>query len=86
MEKWGVLKQEPNSEWASPKFIILKKNVSIRFLTDFREVNKRLIQTPWPLAKISTILQELDAFMWATSLDLNMGYYHIQLALDNQKV
>ena len=25
------------------------------------------------------MLQKLEGFMWATSLDLNMGYYHILL-------
>ena len=80
------MNQEPNSEWASPTFIISKKNGTVKFLTDFREVNKRIKQTPWPLPKINTVLQELEAFMWATSLDLNIGYYHIQLDLNSQKI
>ena len=29
--------------------------------------------------KIQDMLQKLEGFMWATSLDLNMGYYHIKL-------
>ena len=56
------------------------------FLSDFREVNKRIRQTPWPLPKISTVLRELKAFMWATSLYLNMDYYHIQLDLSSKTI
>ena len=56
------------------------------FLTDFREVNKRIKQTPWLLPKISIVLQELEAFIWATSLDPNIGYYHIQLDLNSQQI
>ena len=46
--KWlvelGVLIKQPDSEWGSPTFIIPKKNKQVRFLTNFREVNKLLIQ------------------------------------------
>ena len=36
--------------------------------------------------KISTLLQELEGFKYATSLDLNMGYYTIRLDPDAQKI
>ncbi len=47
----------------------------MHFPSDFREVNKRIVQKPVPLPKISTIFQELEGFTFATTLDLNMGYY-----------
>ena len=75
----GVLKIQPESEWGSPAFIIPKLNQTVRFLTDFREVNKRIICTPSPLPKRSSILQELEGFTYATAIDLNMGYYTIRL-------
>jgi len=31
------------------------------------------------MPKISDMLQKLEGFMYATSLDLNMGYYHMKL-------
>jgi hypothetical protein len=34
---------------------------------------------PYPIPNISTILQELEGFTYATALDLNMGYYTIRL-------
>ena len=39
----GVLKRETDSEWASSSFIIAKKSETVRFLTDFRKVNKMLV-------------------------------------------
>ena len=74
-----VLEWQPESEWAAPSFIQPKKNKTVRFLTDFRELNKRLVRKPFPLPKISTVLQELEGFTFATALDLNMGYYTIRL-------
>ena len=31
-------------------------------------------------------MQKLEGFTWATVLDLNMGYYHIKLDPDAQKI
>jgi hypothetical protein len=75
----GVLEFQPESEWTSPSFITVKQDRTVRFLTDFREVNKRLVRKPFPLPKISTVLQELEGFTYTTTLDLNMGYYTIRL-------
>jgi hypothetical protein len=48
-------------------------------MLDFRELNKRIIHKPYSIPKISTTLQELEGFRYATTLDLNMGYYVIRL-------
>ncbi len=48
-------------------------------ISDFRELNKRIVREPYPIPKISTILQELEGFTYATALDLNMGYSTIRL-------
>jgi len=81
-----VLEGQPASEWGSPTFIIAKKQGTVRFLTDFREVNKRLVRKPFPIPKITTVLQELEGFQYATQLDLNMGYYTIRLDPDASKI
>ena len=73
----GVLKRQSSSQWASPTFIIPTKDKTVRTITDFRD--KRIVRRPYPIPKISTILQELEGFTYATALDLNMGYYTIRL-------
>ena len=45
----GVLKWQPESELASPSFIVPKQNQTVRFISDFREVNKRIIRNPFPI-------------------------------------
>ena len=77
--KVGVLKKVNRSEWAAPTFIIPKKDGSVRFISDFRELNKRIKRKPYPIPKIQDMLLNLEGFKYATSLDLNMGYYHIEL-------
>ncbi len=63
-----------------------KKNNTVRFLSNFQEVNKRLIRKPFPIPKISTVLQELEGFTFATALDLKLGYYTIRLDADASKI
>jgi hypothetical protein len=75
----GVMKWQPYSQWDSPSFIIPKKDLTVRTISDFRELNKRIVRKHYPIPKISTMLQELEGFTYATTLDLNMGYYTIRL-------
>ncbi len=82
----GVLKKVNRSEWAAPTFIIPKKDGTVRFISDFRELNKRLRRKPYPIPKIQDLLVKLEGFMYATSLDLNMGYYHIELIPNPKKL
>ncbi len=51
----------------------------MRTISDFMELNKCIVKKPYPIPKISTTLQELEGFTYATYLDLNMGYYTIRL-------
>ncbi len=77
---------QPSSKWAAQSFIQSKKNKTVCFLTIFLEVNKRLVRKPFPIPKISTMLQELEGFTYATAIDLNMGYYTISLDQDASKI
>ena len=86
LEELGVIKWEGDSPWASPSFITPKKDGTVRFISDFRELNKRIVRKPFPLPKISTVLQELEGFTFATALDLNMGYYTIRLDPESSKI
>ena len=74
----GVLKRARDSEWGSPSFTQPKpKSNRVRFLSDFRNINKELQRKPYPMPKINEMLLKLEYFQYDTSLDLNMGYYHI---------
>jgi hypothetical protein len=69
-----------------PSFVIPKKDKTICFLGNFWEVKKRLVRKPFLIAKLSTVLQEIEGFSFLTALDLNMGYYIIRLDPDASKI
>jgi hypothetical protein len=83
--KLGVLKRCSDSEWTATTLIIPKKNGTVIFISDFRKLNQMLKRKPYPITKIAQMLQELEEFACATSLDLNKGYYTIKLDYDAQK-
>jgi hypothetical protein len=86
----GVLEEDFSSEWASPSFAIPKKNRTIRVVTDSRKLNLLLKRPshPFPIPKIEhrDMIRSLEGFTFASALDLNMGYYHIKLDADAQKL
>ena len=84
--KVGMLCKVNCSEWAAPSFIIPKKDGTVRFITDFRELNVQIKHKPYPIPKIQDLLLKLEGFQYATSLDLNMGYYHIELTPESQRL
>ena len=89
MVKEDILKRLDHvndSPWASPSFVQPKKSKDIRFLTDLREVNKRIERKPFPLPRIMEALQQIERFKSATAIDLSQGYYHIPLSESAQKI
>jgi hypothetical protein len=52
----GVLKKVNHSEWGAPTFTIPKKDQSVRFITNFQELNKRIKRKPFHIPKIQDLL------------------------------
>jgi hypothetical protein len=54
--KWlcdiGVLEWQPSSRWASPTFIIPKKDSTVRTISDFRELTRLIVRKPYPVPTV----------------------------------
>ena len=61
-------------------------NGTVCYISDFRELNKRIKRKSFPIPKIQDLILKLEGFKYATSLDLNMGYYYIKLFPFSRKV
>ena len=75
-----VKKKVNRSQWGAPTFIIPKKDSTLSFISEFRELNKRILRQPYPIPKIQDLLLILEGFRYGTTLGLNMGYYYIELS------
>ena len=86
MCKIGVLRKCSNSVWTTPIFIIPKKNGAVRFVSDFRYLNKCLVRRPYLIPKITDIIRKLEGIYYATSLSVNVDYYIVGLNPYSQKL
>jgi hypothetical protein len=88
----GILEEDYSSEWASciPSFVIPKKNGTIKVVTDFRKLNLLLKRRMSPISYSkdweTDMIRSMEGITFASALDLKMGYYHIKLDADAQKL
>ena len=74
MEKEGTIKRifKP-SWWVGPSFILPKQNGTVRFINDFRELNKMLKRKPYELPRIQHIMNKRKNYTYCTKIDLSMA-------------
>ena len=65
--------------WCAPSFIIPKKDGKVRFITDYRELNKCIQRKPWPMPHVTDLIQDVGSYTHMTAIDLSMAYYHMRL-------
>ena len=74
LEALKVINKVNRSQWGVPTFLIPKKYITVRFISDFRELNQHILRQPYPIPNIQDLLLILEGFHYGTTLDLNMGY------------
>ena len=82
----GVLRRIPRSEWAFPTFLIPKKDGRVRWISDFRRLNKLLKRARYFLPSIPAIMQKRSGFTLISKIDLSMGFYTFELDEHAQKL
>ena len=71
----GVLSPQGRSTWISGSFIIPKKDNTVRWISDFRALNKALRRKVYPIPRIQDILSRRSGYKFLTKMDISMQYY-----------
>ena len=66
-----------NSPWASPVVMVRKKDGSLRFCVDFRQLNAATVKDAHPLPRIDDLLDALHGAKWLSTL--NLRYWQVPI-------
>ena len=82
MQNLGVVRPS-SSPWASPIVLVKKKDGSLRFCIDYRELNSVTKADMFPLPRIDDLLDQLGESRFFSTLDLASGYWQVQVHQDS---
>ena len=84
MQDQGVI-QPSCSPWASPVVLVRKKDGTMRFCIDYRQLNQATKPDVFPLPRISDLLDQIGKAQFFSTLDLASGYWQVRMHSDSQQ-
>ena len=78
MLKRGII-EHSNSPWAAGVVLVRKKDNTLRFCVDYRDLNAVTLKDAHALPKIDETLDTLSGVSWFSTLDLRCGYWQVGL-------
>ena len=81
----GLLSRVDSVEWCFLSFVIPKKNGTVRFVKDFRLLNKLIRMNLYPLPRIQDTIMTIGKFTYVTIINLVMSFYAMLLVDECKK-
>ncbi|CAF4780676.1 unnamed protein product, partial [Rotaria sp. Silwood2] len=76
--------EESTSPWSSPIVLVKKKDKTMRFCIDYRQLNAITIKDAFPLPRIDETFDQLSDATYYTKFDFKSGYYQVPLSKEDR--
>ena len=73
------------SPWSFPVVLVRKKDNSLRFCVDYRQLNKRTVRDAYALPNIEETMDALCGATLFSCLDLRSGYWQVEVAEEHKE-
>ena len=80
----GVI-ESSSSPWASPAVLVTKKDGSIRYCIDYRQLNDITFKDSYPSPHPQDCLEALQESKWFSTLNVQSGYWQIEMDLKDRE-
>ena len=80
----GVIRPS-KSEWASAPVLIRKKDGTVRWCVEYRDLKNKTVKDTFPLPNIQDMLDSLADNVYFSTLDMASGYYQIELKDEDKR-
>ena len=74
-----------SSPWASPIVLVRKKDGTLRYCIDYRDLNSVTKSDLYPLPRIDDLLDQLGKSRYFSTLDLAAGYWQIKVDVESRE-
>ncbi len=74
-----------NSKYACRVTLPIKKDENRRFCGDYRPLNAQTCRDLFPMPLVEDVIDQLGKSTWFTALDLQSGFWQIQMAPEDMK-
>ncbi|GKC65670.1 putative reverse transcriptase domain-containing protein [Tanacetum coccineum] len=68
-----------SSSWGAPILFVKKKDGSFRMCIDYRELNKLIVKSPYPLPRIDDLFDQLQGSNIYSKINLRSGYHQLRV-------
>jgi len=71
--------QPSMSPWGAPAWFVRKKDSSMRFCIDYRELNRVTMKNKYPLPRIDDLFDQLAGAAIFSKINLRSGYHQLKI-------